>query len=789
MHYSTNQADTTLADYPQHYQTMVPDSSAAFEFLTFLDPSTQTFHCRTFDDFKPRRGALSKNLSISLFDKELPQLAQLNSMGAGVFVVINDGGQNADAITRVRAVFADTDGAPLEPLLILKPHVVVESSSGNYHVYWFVDEAFPLERFTEIQSAIATKFGTDQAVKDRPRVMRLPGFYHQKAAPFQVRIINSNSDLPRYSIEQVISGLGLSVDTTPSVYPLDWAKATIPEGIKAIFPAGEALGSQASLEVLECNKDNREMVLSAARAAWPNGIPDRDSFVKLGMPLAALVVVNDWPEEVARAILDDVSSKPANANRTNNDIEWTSFLAGTSARHKNGEPFLGIGSLLKQAKDNGWVRPDSTPKKLEGMSRFALIAIGSKVGIIDLEQAKKASTLNPLNVYSRDDGGLLVRRCIAEKNPQADTTKEFKAWTLSQTTLVFNGVELNPNGTTEGYLNLFRGLSIVPAKGTYSLIRSFLKDIVCDGSIEYFDYLWGWMAHLVQKPDEKPGVSILLLGGQGVGKGTFAAKIIGGLYSHHFLHLQSDTPLTGNFNESLESSLVVFADEAFFSGDKRGANILKGIETEARVHVTAKFQPGRQLESHHRFIAASNNTHAAYVEEDDRRKFVLRLSESKKGDFAYWAALDAEIKNGGLAALAYDLQHYDLRGFEVRNKPASSELMRQKLASLDMVPKWWLDRLTDGRQYKGATAWAEWASSEGLHNDFMDWARSIGQASRLPPQREFVITLKKYCPILIPSQEGQAHTRKRGFKFPSLDECRASFGQVCGGEIDWDIAQ
>lgn len=55
-------------------------------------------------------------------------LERLNAEGAGVFVMVNEGdgkGRSAPNVTRVRAVFIDTDGVPFPSNLPLKPHLVV----------------------------------------------------------------------------------------------------------------------------------------------------------------------------------------------------------------------------------------------------------------------------------------------------------------------------------------------------------------------------------------------------------------------------------------------------------------------------------------------------------------------------------------------------------------------------------------------------------------------------------------------------------------------------------------
>jgi hypothetical protein len=121
-------------------------------------------------------------------------LTQLNNMGQGIFVMANEGdlkGRSASNVVRVRTLFVDLDGAPVEPLLATEapPHILVESSPSKWHGYWRVDDC-PLHKFKERQHALADRFNGDRSVCDLPRVMRLPGFWHHKTAvPFQTRLV------------------------------------------------------------------------------------------------------------------------------------------------------------------------------------------------------------------------------------------------------------------------------------------------------------------------------------------------------------------------------------------------------------------------------------------------------------------------------------------------------------------------------------------------------------------------------------------------------------------------
>lgn len=560
---------------------------------------------------------------------------------------------------------------------------------------------------------------------------------------------------------------------------------SLPPDVKSLFPL-EQLGVKKTVQIFEYSDINRLKLLEAARAAFPEGIKDFENFKFLGLALASVVCVNGWPEAIAKDILDDVCSKPENANRDKNQELWDGFIASTRDKQKRGDSLIGVGTIFHQAQINGWTEElDNSPTSSSSLNDFALITIGSKIGVVDLNQATKASTANPLSIYSITDGKLLIKRKITARDSNSNSDKIVNQWLLSPNTISFSGLEFNPAGTTEGHLNLWKGLSVKPIQGECKLIISFIRDIICSGSTPNFEYLMGWLAHMVQKPQEKPGVSITLLGGQGIGKGMFAAKLVGALYSDHFLHLQSDKALTGDFNDSLQSSFIVFADEAFFSGDKRAANILKAIETESRIHINPKFQASRQIESFHRIISASNNDHATYVETDDRRKFILRVSEERKNDRAYWSALTDEIENGGLEAFAYMLLHRDISRFQVRDKPDTGELLRQKLASLDAIPHWWADRLLEGTQITEGSNWSEWVSTSLLHEDFIKRAKAVNSRGRLPSIREFVDKLKTLCPDIQPLQQGQSNSRKRGFTFPDLKRAREQFEQKIGGKLTW----
>jgi len=173
---------------------LLPDKYQAQQFLNWLDPAAQRFEFRLFKD--KEKGKAGIKLSGTLAQR-WPELARRNREGYGVFVQINQSAaplaQSSKDITRVRALFADFDQANEStlPRLLddpLRPAVIIESSPNKWHAYWLPEDGLPLNEFKPLQQAIAASLGSDPAICDLPRVMRLAGFWHHKGEPFLTRL-------------------------------------------------------------------------------------------------------------------------------------------------------------------------------------------------------------------------------------------------------------------------------------------------------------------------------------------------------------------------------------------------------------------------------------------------------------------------------------------------------------------------------------------------------------------------------------------------------------------------
>jgi len=178
------------------------NGSDATSTCTALQPHDQfpynwknKFSFQTFDDSTKKNRNLAR-IFHGTFDQYRRKLEKLNNQGAGIFFTVNQTdlkGRRAENIVSVCALFIDLDTVDHERIFDydLPPSLIIESSPGKHHVYWFCKD-FPLGEFSSYQTKLADITGGDPIIKDLPRVMRFPGFYHQKGEKFLVRIIDNN---------------------------------------------------------------------------------------------------------------------------------------------------------------------------------------------------------------------------------------------------------------------------------------------------------------------------------------------------------------------------------------------------------------------------------------------------------------------------------------------------------------------------------------------------------------------------------------------------------------------
>lgn len=199
-------------------------------------------------------------------------------------------------------------------------------------------------------------------------------------------------------------------------------------------------------------------------------------------------------------------------------------------------------------------------------------------------------------------------------------------------------------------LNLFTGLAYSRQRvrqemeGMESQVEShrrevetylrYLRDIVCGGSTERYNYLQRWIYQvLVLK--KKPESAIVLLGEQGTGKSTLGkllGKIIG---TNAFLVFSKASAVTGEFNDHLQGKLLGMSEEAVHSSDKKGVNVLKDIITSDSMLIHKKFHPQYTVKNNLALIFTGNSIRTIMHERTNRRYAFYNVALSMEPEEAF----------------------------------------------------------------------------------------------------------------------------------------------------------
>jgi len=95
----------------------------------------------------------------------------------------------------ISALWGELDGGEV-PDGALLPSAVVESSTGHFHLYWFLTDAIPPEAAERLNKGLADQIGADPSGFDLTQLLRVPGTVNYKYPEKPVvRILNINPEL------------------------------------------------------------------------------------------------------------------------------------------------------------------------------------------------------------------------------------------------------------------------------------------------------------------------------------------------------------------------------------------------------------------------------------------------------------------------------------------------------------------------------------------------------------------------------------------------------------------
>ena len=432
---------------------------------------------------------------------------------------------------------------------------------------------------------------------------------------------------------------------------------------------------------------------------------------------------------------------------------------------------------LRRAKEAA-----DSPQLRELNDQYAVIAnLGGKCRIVskifDASLRRHRITFQTFDDFSNS----CMHRQIQEGNR---SVPQGRWWLKHPLRRQYPSITFAPERETEAY-NLWRGFGVDEVAGDCSLLLNHIRDVLCCGNLAVYEMLLDQFANWTQRPDQVGGVAIVMRGGEGAGKGIVATAI-GRLFGDHYLHITNANHLVGNFNSHLRDCVCLFADEAFFAGDRRHASMLKSLVTEPTLAIEGKGIDVEPAPNYIHLIMSSNDKWVVPASHDSRRYFVLDVSGKHIGDRAYFDALIKQLyEERGLEALLYMLRHREITS-DLKKIPQTAGLQMQRELSYSLEESWWEEKLIDAEILRGCGEWHLAVGKSDLQDDYFSHAQRVRAQhpmnatalglflqEALPPGypklvRREVETLEYH------GDEGKIVIRRQPtYELPALEDCRA----------------
>ena len=218
--------------------------------------------------------------------------------------------------------------------------------------------------------------------------------------------------------------------------------------------------------------------------------------------------------------------------------------------------------------------------------------------------------------------------------------------------------------------NLFLGFKYDDNKIKFDInkINHFLNHIkfICSDNDEVYKYFISWMAHIIQKPEIKTKVALVLYSIiEGVGK-NIIFDIFGELLNGYNAKFTNTEAIGEKFNSDLMGKLFVIGDEV--KGRKTDImNELKDIITRLEENIELKGKDKFKIHDYKNYAFTTNNENIFKISSSDRRFMLIECPEVKKDNEYYKLLFDMILDKETLKHLHFYLKHYDLTNFNPMN--------------------------------------------------------------------------------------------------------------------------
>ena len=520
-----------------------------------------------------------------------------------------------------------------------KPSMIIDSG-GGVHLYWCFDKAIDVSEWVPLSNDLKklcelNGFGIDPNVMgDAARVMRVPGSFNYKDISDIKPVVIIFPNTTEYKVFKANE----LHDFIKSALPKQKIK---PTSLSQLVPA-QAQASKFQLPSQIPNGGRNSTLLRLAGSLRGQGMPQADieqrllqeNLNKCIPPLdedEVLSVARRYANDSSEVILD--VSSVAEGNQSNlQDIHHPILELNTKFAWDFGEMNLyNIASGAYVLKDRFITQYANRLLDVGSEERPKLVQLGTAWFTHPLRRSAPRIMLAPGQ----------------------------------------------PESLPDGSINSWRGYVCEPVKGDVKPFIKLLKRLI--PNINERRYVLGWFAALVQKPAQKFNVALVIWSRQqGTGK-SLIVETIGNLFDDRHFEVVGQEVFNDNFTDWQAHKVMVVCDEVSSTDKRAVADRIKGWITASKNNINAKNAPKYKQPNLIKYVFLSNHADAVYLDETDRRFYVVeassdRLQKEDSWEFVQWR------DGSGKAALLHYLLHLNIKDF---NPTAPAPLSSSKAAMVE----------------------------------------------------------------------------------------------------------
>ena len=329
----------------------------------------------------------------------------------------------------------------------------------------------------------------------------------------------------------------------------------------------------------------------------------------------------------------------------------------------------------------------------------------AKPGMLELRQPREVRTeLMHMRVESHDMRGNKACPMILDwwlKNPkkrQYPTAKFLPGMDLSDDSLnLWRGWNLRiPNYHGADPYQPLKVLDGDKHKG----FLNYIYEVLCCEDETAYEYILNWMARAVQMPYAPGEAALVFTGSQGAGK-TFFSEHFGALFGDNAMLFGESDRITQKFNSLMSKCVFLGAEEAYFSGNKAAAAVMKYLLTSStRIYENKGVEATSGRNCVH-LVMTSNREYVASVEASDRRHLIMSVSDGRVRDNEYFRAIAEALADGGYDSLWTELRRRDISKFYPGDIPMTNAKRRHICYSLESPLEFWYEVISYGEMVVG----------------------------------------------------------------------------------------